>query len=125
MSLRPNLFGHGAALAMTAAAIIAVATIVTSKSALAQTASTQGVRSIDSGSDAAKKLKEPSHMTREDLLNAKPLDWNATSGKPKPRTLTPAEQKALRDAKPGQSAGGAPDPNADEEARKQHLDDWK
>jgi hypothetical protein len=108
-------------------AVVALATVAAVTPALAQTASTAGTRAIENGSDAAKKarLKEPSYMTREERLNAKPLDWSTTTGKPKPRTLTAAERRALQDAKPEQSAGGAPAPNADEEAKKQHPDDWK
>ena len=70
-------------------------------------------------------MKEPSFQTREERLNAKPLDWNSTTGTPKPRTLTDAERKALQTAKPESAGPGAPNPNADEEARKLHPDDWK
>ena len=126
MSLKFSLFGQRAAFVMTAAGLVAVATMASPKPALAQT-STAGTRSIEAGSDAEKKarLKEPSYMTREERLKAKPLDWSATTGKTKQRTLTADERKALQDAKPEESAGGAPAANAEEEARKQHPDDWK
>ena len=65
-------------------------------------------------------MEEPSYQTREERLKAKPLDWNSTVGKPKPHALSRAERDALRRARPETSAGGAPDPKADEEARKQH-----
>ncbi|MGH7840510.1 MAG: hypothetical protein ACREQT_03215, partial [Candidatus Binataceae bacterium] len=86
-----------------------------------------GTTSIQRGSDAEKALKmqEPQYQTREERLKAKPLDWNSTIGKPKPRTLTAAEREALRRARPESSAGGAPNPGANEEARKLHPDDWK
>lgn len=127
MSAKFSLTGQRAAWAMAAAGLIAVSAIAASQPGRAQTSSTAGTRSIEAGSEAAKKarLKEPSYMTREERLNAKPLDWSATSGKAKPRTLSAAERKALQDAKPEQSAGGAPNPSADEEARRERPDDWK
>lgn len=73
----------------------------------------------------ALKLAEPSFQTREERLKAKPLDWRATSGKPTPRKLTAAEKENIRRATVQTSEGGAPDPHADEEARKLHPDDWK
>jgi hypothetical protein len=45
-------------------------------------------------------------------------------GEPTPRTLTPAEEEALQKGQPESSQGGAPNPNADEEARKLHPEDW-
>jgi hypothetical protein len=54
-----------------------------------------------------------------------PLDWNSTIGEPTPRTLSPAEEEALQKGQPESTQGGAPNPNADEEARKLHPDDWK
>lgn len=93
----------------------------------AQANSDGGTRSIQRGTETEKALKmeQPSYQTREERLNAKPLDWNSTIGKPKPRKLTPAERSALRKARPEATEGGAPNPNADEEARKLHPDDWK
>jgi hypothetical protein len=79
----------------------------------------------DSESARAMKMEEPTYQTREERLKAKPLDWKTTVGKPKPRALTAAERKALRKAKPTTAEGGAPNPKADEEARKLHPDDWK
>ena len=126
MSSKLNLFSPGITFVMIAAGVITTAAIISAKPAFAQS-STAKTRSIEAGSDTVKKakLKEPSYMTREERLNAKPLDWKVTSGKPKPRAMTAAERKALRDAKPEESAGGAPAPNAEEEARKQHPNDWK
>jgi hypothetical protein len=126
MSSKLNLFGPGTVFVMIAASVIAAAAIVSPKPAFAQS-STAETRSIEAGSDAEKKakLKEPSYMTREERLNAKPLDPKVTSGKPKPRKMTAAEREALQHAKPEESAGGAPAPNAEEEARKQHPNDWK
>jgi hypothetical protein len=95
--------------------------------ALAQATSNGATTSIQRDSDAEKALKmpEPSYQTREERLNAKPLDWNSTIGKPKRRVLTASEREALRRAKPESTEGGAPNPNANEEARKLHPDDWK
>lgn len=81
--------------------------------------------SIKRDADPARSLAEPSYQTREQRLNAKPLDWNATTGKPKRKAQTAAEKKALAGARPEHADGGAPDPKADEEARRLHPDDWK
>ena len=80
------------------------------------------------GSEAHKALKmeEPSFETREERLSAKPLDWNSTIGKPTPpRALSPAEEEELRKVPPGSTEGGAAHPNANEEARKLHPNDWR
>ena len=127
MSSKASLTGHSFAFAMTAAAIVAMSAILAPKPSLAQTAPAGDSTSIQRGSDAEKalKMKEPSFQTREERLNAKPLDWNSTIGKPSPKVLTPAEEEALRKARPETAEGGAPNPKADEEARKLHPDDWK
>jgi hypothetical protein len=113
--------------AMTAAGVIAVSAIVASQPGLAQTAPAGDTTSIQRGTDAEKalNLKEPAFQTREERLNAKPLDWTSTIGTPKPTMLTPAQQEALRRAQPVKAEAGAPDPKADEEARRLHPDDWK
>jgi hypothetical protein len=125
MSSKASHIGHGFAFAMTAAGIVAVSTIVASKTSLAQMAQADGTTSIQRDTEQARKMKEPSFQTREERLNAMPLDWNSTIGTPTPRTLPPAEEEALRRAPPESMQGGAPNANADEEARKLHPDDWK
>jgi len=124
MSLKASRSGHRFAFAMTAG-IVAGSAIFAATPGLAQTAPAGGTAIIQHGSEKARQMKEPSFQTREERLNAKPLDWNSTIGKPKPHTLTAAERKALQTAKPASAGGGAPNPNADEEARKLHPDDWK
>jgi hypothetical protein len=124
MSSKASRTGHCFAFAMTAG-IVAVSAIFASEPSLAQTAPAGGTTSIQQGSEKAREMKEPSFQTREERLNAKPLDWNSTIGTPTPRTLTPNEQRALQSAKPKSSAGGAPNRNAEKEARKLHPDDWK
>lgn len=81
--------------------------------------------SIKRDSDAAKSLTEPSYQTREERLRAKPLDWNTTIGKPKRKAQTAAEKKAIAEARQESAEGGAPDPKANEEARKLHPEEWK
>lgn len=113
MSSKASLTGHGFAFAM-AAGMAAVFASVASKPSLAQMA--PETTSIQRGTDKATEMKEPSFQTREERLQAKPLDWNSTIGTPKPRVLS---------AQPESSAGGAPNPSAHEEALKLHPDDWK
>lgn len=81
--------------------------------------------SIQRDTEAARALQEPSFQTREERLRSKPLDWNATIGKPKRKAMTAAEKRALARARPETAAGGAPDPRADDEARKLHPEEWK
>ena len=128
-SSRANLTGRGRALAATAGLVAASAiflAILAASPGLAQTPPPGDISSLKHDSDKARELKEPSFQTREERLNAKPLDWHATIGTPKPRRpLTDEERRALETAKPGSSEAGAPNPNADAEARKLHPDDWK
>jgi hypothetical protein len=127
MSSKAILTSDGLAFKMAVAGIVLFSGIAAPTPALAQAASDGGTTSVQRGSDAEKALKmqEPSYQTREERLNAKPLDWNSTIGKPKPRALTAAEREALRKARPESAEGGAPNPGANEEARKLHPDDWK
>ena len=124
MPSKSSFTGRCFAFAMTAG-IVAASAIFASEPSLAQTAPAGGTTSIQQGSEKAREMKEPSFQTREERLNAKPLDWNSTLGTPTPRTLTPDEQRALQSAKPKSSAKGAPNRNAQKEARKLHPDDWK
>jgi hypothetical protein len=119
MSSKVSRTGHGFAFAM-AAGLAAVFAIVASKQGFAQmepTGNTANTMSIQRGSEKANELKEPSYQTREERLQAKPLDWNSTIGTPKP--LVPSSDQ------PEASASGAPNPNADEEALKLHPNEWK
>jgi hypothetical protein len=127
MSSKAILISDGLAFKMAMAGIVLFSWISAPAPAFAQAASDGGTTSIQRGSDAEKALKmqEPAYQTRQERLNAKPLDWNSTIGKPKPRALTAAERGALRRARPESSEGGAPNPRANEEARKLYPDDWK
>ena len=117
MSSRVSLTCHCFAVAMTAGTVV-MSAIFTSKPGLAQPAPAGRTTSIPRNSDKAREMKEPSFQTREERLNAMPLDWNSTIGTPAPRTQPGALE--------GQSsAGGAPNPGAEEEAHKLHPDDWK
>jgi V8-like Glu-specific endopeptidase len=62
--------------------------------------------------------------TREGRLQAKPLDWNATIGKPTPPEKAIEEQRA-QPKEPGYSEGGRPDPNATKDAQKLHPEEWR
>lgn len=125
MSAKISLSGTSLAFAVSVAGIFAVAAIVAPTAGFSQTAPAASSTSIKHSSQEAKKLKEPSFQTREERLKAKPLDWHSTIGTPKPRTLTEQERKLLKSAKPESSAVGAPDPKAEQEARRLHPDDWK
>lgn len=68
----------------------------------------------------AKKFK-----TREGRLKAKPLDWNATIGKPTPRAKTKEEEEAAKKREPKTAKGGTRNPKAKREAQRLHPEDWK
>ena len=125
MSSKASLINHRLVFMMSAAGIVILSALLTSQSSLGQAAG--GTTSIQRGSEAERKLNvpEPSYQTREERLNAKPLDWNTTTGQPKAGTPTAAEKKASKNTKRGKSGGGAPNPNAEQEARKLHPDEWK
>jgi hypothetical protein len=111
-----------------AAGVLFCAPLLAPSASLALAASDTATTSIERGSEEAKasKMQEPSYETREERLKAKPLDWNTTIGKPKkPPKLSPAEQAKMRKAKRESAPGGAPDPKANDEARKLHPEDWK
>jgi hypothetical protein len=124
---RTNSVDGGPAIRNAAAGVAFLSLAVALLASPALAASDKDTAAIESGSEAtrAMKMEEPSYQTREERLKAKPLDWNKTIGKPKPRVLSPAEKRALLKAKPQMSEGGAPNPKADEEARKLHPDEWK
>jgi len=119
--------GRGPTIRSVAASITFFAFAVVLSASPALAASDKNTATIESGSATTKamKMKEPSYQTREERLKAKPLDWKATTGKPKARVLSPAEKRALRMAKPQSSEAGTPSPKADEEARKLHPNDWQ
>jgi V8-like Glu-specific endopeptidase len=60
--------------------------------------------------------------TREQRLQAKPLDWNSTIGKP---TAPAAPAEGATQGQPGTSSGGAANPKADSDARRQFPNEWR
>ena len=82
--------------------------------------------SIDRGSADARAADVSKYQTRDARLEAQPLDWDVTRGTV---TEAPATSAEARDAdvagQPGVSAGQAPDPQAEEDARASYPDDWR
>jgi V8-like Glu-specific endopeptidase len=63
--------------------------------------------------------------SRQGRLEAKPLDWDVTRGKPvKAPPAVEAEAARPRAARPGSSPGGAPNPKANEDAEKAYPQEW-
>jgi hypothetical protein len=125
MHSKSHLFAPISASVLVAAGFIATLAILCPSTSFAQTSSSS-TQSIRAGSREAKNLpKAPSFKTRKERLRAKPLDPKATSGKPRRVRLTKAELQELKNAKPGNSRGGAPNPNAKKAALKQYPNDWK
>jgi hypothetical protein len=63
--------------------------------------------------------------TREGRLREKPLDWNATIGKPERPKISEEEQTTVRKRAPETVKGGRRDPNSKREAQRLHPEDWK
>jgi len=63
--------------------------------------------------------------TREGRLQSKPLDWNATIGKPTPRAKTSKEKEEEKKREPKSAKGGQRNPNSKREAQRLHPEDWK
>src|SRR5262249_17606534 len=59
------------------------------------------------------------YHTREGRLQAKPLDWSSTIGKPKPLPKKPPFKGQPETSKPG-----LPDPKAKSEGQRLHPEDW-
>jgi hypothetical protein len=114
--MSPKVSVSGFSPFLRAAGIVALSAFVASSQSLAQTPP-GSTTSIRRDSDQARQMREPSFQTREERLNAMPLDWNSTIGTPR------TEERGVNEGQT--SAGGAPDPRADEEARRLHPDDWK
>ncbi len=65
----------------------------------------------------------PKYNSREQRLQAKPLDWNSTIGKPNAPAQT--QDDTARQAPSGTAKGGTADPKADADARRQFPKEWQ
>ncbi len=124
MSSRPSS-GHRGVASFATDLLIAAGAFAAPVAVFAQQLPADGSTSIKHDSENARDLKEPSFETREQRLAAQPLDWNSTLGTSSPRKLTAKELRAIKTARATSSKAGAPDPKAEEEARRLHPDDWK
>src|ERR1700680_3714754 len=103
--------------------VVAMALLVPSQT-LAQQAPASETRTIErrSGPPRADQDKKK-FRTREQRLQEKPLDWNATIGTPAPEAVAPPGETAPA-AQPGTVEGGAPNPKADDDARRAFPNEW-
>jgi V8-like Glu-specific endopeptidase len=99
--------------------IAALATLAAGQ-APAQTGET---KTIERRSAPTADQAVPKYNSREQRLQAKPLDWNSTIGKPNPPA--PTQEDTARQAPPGTAKRGAPDPKADADARRQFPNEWR
>ncbi len=127
MSYDSEVPGFRARKTIGAAFVIIGVPILVSGNSLAQEAAAGATRTIERKSIAPQADKDKSGFaTREGRLRAKPLDWNATIGKPgTPPALTPGDEESIKSAKPSFASGGAPDPNSKEEAKRLYPDEWR
>ena len=100
--------------------IAALATLAGSQ-AFAQTPET---RTLERKSLPAAQQSVGRYETREQRLQAKPLDWNSTIGTQPDSAAAPADNTA-RQEPPGTAGGGAPNPKADSDARRQFPNEWR
>ena len=73
------------------------------------------------------RTTEPSlerYRSREERLRAQPLDWNQTIGRPAEVSPGAATAAPARE-QPGTTPEGAPDPDADERARREFPSEWR
>ena len=89
---------------------------------LAQDTSPNATTTLERKSVAAdaERLASP-YLTREGRLQAKPLNWNATIGKPAPVSKWPQ----VKAGKSAVSKGGHPDPAAKGEAQRLYPEEWR
>jgi len=76
----------------------------------------QGIMSIENHGDRGASRWE----SRQERLNARPLDWNATRGTPGRETPEPRIR-----ANPGQTSGGLPAPGSTRQAREAFPSEWQ
>ena len=93
----------------------------------AQEAATGKTSTIERKSQSPHAEKETNKFkTRKGRLEAKPLDWNSTIGKPeKSSGQSGVDEQRAQGEQPGSSVGGAPNPKAKRDARKRYPQDWR
>ena len=104
--------------------IAAISLIAQSSGSIAQPASAQTTRVDNSEARAA---ADAPFSTREQRLNAEPLDWDETRGEGmRTNAIEEPENSRGADGQPAGSAdGGAPDPSANAEAEALYPQEWE
>ena len=127
MLLHVDVLGFRARKGIAAIFVIVGSFPLISGHSLAQEAAVGATRTIERKSVAPQAdQNEARFATREGRLRAKPLDWNATTGKRgTPQAPTPAEEESVKSAKPSFAPGGASDPKSQEEAKRLYPDEWR
>src|SRR5215510_1399054 len=76
---------------------------------------------------AAARKEADKFKTRKGRLQAKPLDWNATIGKPRVTGAQPSEieEEEVKPQESGTSKGGRPNPKAKRDAKKYYPKEWR
>lgn len=108
--------------------LVAVGALTTAYGVAQESGNNQGATTSlrrESVKEKADKDAKKFH-TREGRLEAKPLDWNATIGKPtlRPKVSEEEEERAKK-REPKSAKGGPRNPNAKGEAQRLHPEDWK
>jgi hypothetical protein len=126
MPLPSDVLGFRACKRGASLAIFAMALLVSggglAQQPPAQKDSAAGTTTLDRKTVPQAVQDENKFKTREQRLRAQPLDWNATIGKREPAPA-PAESPAREEN--GAAAGGAPNPKADDDARRQFPNEWR
>lgn len=126
MSFRNHRFETNSVVSIVATIVLASATLLIPSRCWAQEDTGDKTKTIERKSMGAQADRdEAPYAVKENRLQAKPLDWNTTIGKPGKAAITPEEQEAIAKGKPETAPGGAADPKAIEDAKKLHPEDWR
>ncbi len=124
MSLHTNAFAFSPGATITGHAIIALLALLGCGVANAQQPAGGEIRTIERKSMTPQAAQdERKFRTREDRMKVPPLDWNTTTGRPAGQPA-PARDNAPS-GESGSTTGGAPNPKADDEAKRQFPNEWR
>ena len=117
-------FVRSVAILLAHAAVALAACSLAAERARAQQSS-DTTRTIERKAMPAESEKNvDTYQTRAGRLQAKPLDWSATIGKPTPPSAPSEPQSNNTNIQGSTSEGGLPNPRANLDAQRMHPNDW-
>jgi V8-like Glu-specific endopeptidase len=125
MSLLFDIVRRQTGLRRASSFIVVALAFLASGQAFAQPAPAGETRTIERRSVVTQADQDARKFrTREQRMQEKPLDWNTTIGTPSPPAVAPPADTSPR-AEPGTAQGGAPNADADNEARRAFPNEWR